>query len=58
MLDKNRIKEAEINVASYLEEGLLKKTAVNKQIINILLTNAKESLRVAEEINQKNLSEL
>ena len=27
-------------------------------LINILLNNAKESLRVAEEINQKNLSEL
>lgn len=58
MLDKARIKEAENNVRSYLEEGLLKKVAVNKQIMNILLKNAKESLRVAEEVHQKNLSEL
>jgi len=58
MLIDKRIKEAESNVKSYLEEGLLKKTAINKQIMNILLRNAKESLRVAEEVHQKNLSEL
>ena len=58
MLDKKRIKEAENNVRSYLNEGLLKKAAMNKQVMDILLRNAKESLRVAEEIHQKNLSEL
>jgi len=58
MLDKKRIKEAEGNVRSYLEEGLLKKAVMNQQIMNILLGNAKESLRVAEEVRQKNLSEL
>ncbi len=58
MLDNKRIKEAENNVKSYLSEGLLKKTALNPQITNILLRNAKESLRVAEEVSQKNLSEL
>lgn len=58
MLDKNRIKEAENNVKSYLNEGLLKKADSSQQVIDILLSNAKESLRVAEEINQKNLSEL
>ncbi len=58
MLDKKRIKEAEDNVRSYLDEGLLKKTVMNQQIMNILLRNAKESLRVAEEIHQRNLSEL
>ena len=58
MLIDKRIKEAESNVKSYLEEGLLKKTAINKQIMNILLRNAKESLRVAEEVHQKNFSEL
>jgi len=58
MLDEKRIKEAEDNVRSYLGEGLLKKTTMNEQIINILLRNAKESLRVAEEIHQKNLSDL
>lgn len=58
MLDKKRVKEAEDNVKSYLEEGLLKKTAANAQIMGILLRNAKESLRVAEDIRQKGLSEL
>src|SRR3989338_5199631 len=58
MLSKERIKEAENNVKSYLEEGLLKKAAINKQVMNILIRNAKESLKVAEEIHQKNLSEL
>ncbi len=58
MLDKNRVKEAENNVRSYLDEGLLKKAIINKQVMNILLRNAKESLRVAEEVHQKELSEL
>ena len=58
MLSKERIKEAERNVKSYLEEGLLKKAVMDKQVLNILSRNAKESLRVAEEIHQKNISEL
>jgi len=58
MLDKNRITQAEDNVKAYLAEGLLKKTAANKQIIDILLKNAKESLKVANEISQNNSSEL
>lgn len=56
MLDEKRIKEAETNVRSYLEDGLLKKTTTNDKIIKILLENAKESLRVAEEV--KEISEL
>ena len=58
MLDGRRIKEAEDNVRSYLKEGLLRKTALNKDVMNILARNGKESLRVAEEIHQRNLSEL
>lgn len=58
MLSEKRIKEAETNVKSYLSEGLLKKAATDKNVMNILLKNAKESLRVAEEIHQKGLSEL
>jgi len=58
MLDERRIKEAENNVKSYLDEGLLKKATMNKQIIDVLLRNAKESLKIAEEIHQRNLSEL
>ena len=58
MLDNKRIQEAEEGVRSYLNEGLLRKTAANRQVMDILLRNAKESLRVAEEIRQQNLSEL
>ena len=58
MLDKNRIRESESNVKSYLQEGLLKKSLVNRQVMDVLLRNAKESLRVAEEIHQQNLSDL
>ncbi len=58
MLDKIRIKEAETNVKSYLFEGLIKKTLPNQKVIDILLKNSKESLIIAEEISQKNLSDL
>ncbi|MEK6936567.1 MAG: hypothetical protein AABW58_00685 [Nanoarchaeota archaeon] len=58
MLDKERIKKAEDNAKSYLEDGLLRKTSMNKQVENILLSNGKESLKVAEEIHQKNISDL
>lgn len=58
MLDINRIKEAESNVRSYLEDGLLKKAVADRQIQDILLKNARESLRVAEEVHQQNISEL
>ena len=58
MLDKKRIQEAEDGVRSYLNEGLLRKTATDKQVMDILLRNAKESLRVAEEIHRQNFSEL
>lgn len=58
MLSKEKIKESQNNVRSYLSEGLLKKVNADKQVINILLKNAKESLRVAEEVQDKNLSEL
>ncbi|MBU1976197.1 MAG: hypothetical protein KKG59_07380 [Nanoarchaeota archaeon] len=58
MLDKKRIKEAELNVRSYLQEGLLKKTDQNEQILNVFLQNGKESLKVADEIYSQNLSDL
>ncbi len=58
MLSKDKIDEAQKNVKSYVEEGLLKKAVMDKQVLNILIRNAKESLRVAEEIHQKNISEL
>ncbi len=56
MLDTNRIHEAESNVKAYLRDGLLKKAAPDRQVIGILLGNARESLLVAEAA--QNLSEL
>ena len=47
MLDEKRIKEAESNVKSYLDEGLLKKSEFNSRIYDILRKNAQESLNVA-----------
>jgi uncharacterized protein (UPF0332 family) len=58
MLDKIRIKEAEENVKSYLDDGLIKKASINKDIIDIFIKNSKESLLVAEEIYNKDLSDL
>ena len=58
MLSKERIKEAEINVKSYLDEGLLKKAELRLQIMKILLANAKESLRASEELHQNKTSDL
>jgi uncharacterized protein (UPF0332 family) len=56
MLDNKRIKEAETNVRSYLQDGLLRKAACDKNILAILAGNAKESLRVADTV--KELSDL
>ena len=58
MLSKERIKEAETNVSSYLRDGLLKKSIANEKIIDILLKDGKESLIIAEESHQKNSSKL
>jgi hypothetical protein len=58
MLSKERIREAEGNVRTYLQEGLLRKAAANPQVMAILKRNATESLRVADEIRGKGISEL
>jgi uncharacterized protein (UPF0332 family) len=58
MLNETRIKEAQSNIRQYLSEGLLKKTQPNKQIIDIFIKNAKESLRAAETINKEGFSDL
>lgn len=52
MLDITRLKEAEQGVKSYLQEGLLRKTVADRHVLDILLQNAKESLRVAETVQQ------
>lgn len=58
MLDKNKIKEAESNVRSYLSEGLLKKKDPDKKVINILIKNYKESINVANFVYENNYSDL
>jgi len=58
MLSEKRIKEAEINVKSYLNEGLLKKSEFNPKIFNILKNNAKESLNVANFLHKNKKSSL
>ena len=40
MLSEKRIKEAENNVKSYLDEGLLKKAAADKNVMAILVTSS------------------
>ena len=58
MLSEKRIKEAEKNVKSYLEEGLLRKSEFNPKIFSILKKNAQESLNVANFLNENKKSSL
>src|SRR3989338_156543 len=58
MLDKNRIKEAESNVRSYLNDGLIKKEPLNSEALRILLKNAQESIASAEKLNSEKISDL
>ena len=51
MLDNQRIKEAESNVRSYLNEGLLKKEPLNNQAIGVLVRNSQESIYSAEKLS-------
>ena len=58
MLDEKRIKEAETNIKSYLSEGLLLKKEFQENILNILIKNAEESVRVAQHLFEEELSDL
>lgn len=58
MLDEFKLKEAAENVKTYLQEGLLLKAVSDRQLEEIFLGNARESLKVAEEAYQRNLSDL
>jgi len=58
MLDKNRIKEAESNVRSYLNDGLIKKEPLNSEALRVLLKNAQESIASAEKLNSEKISDL
>lgn len=58
MIDTNRIKEAESNVRTYLNEGLIKKESINRDAIGVLLRNADESLSTAVKLNADKTSDL
>ncbi len=58
MLDKKRISEAESNLQRYLSERLIEKEKPNGIAIDVLSTNAKESLETAELILKNNGSDL
>ncbi|MCL2156736.1 MAG: hypothetical protein FWH54_01800 [Methanobrevibacter sp.] len=46
MLNDKRIKEANINVKSYINEGLLKKVDYNIDIVDSFIKKSDESLEV------------
>ena len=58
MLAKDRIKEAEANVRSYLNESLLKKESPHIGAIKVLLRNSQESIISAEKLNSERISDL
>jgi len=58
MLSEKRIKEAEANVKSYLNDGLLTRTEFIPGIFNILKNNARQSLSVANFLYKNNKSSL
>lgn len=58
MLTKERIKEAETNVRTYLGEGLLKKEPININARRVLQRNAEESIYSAEKLNSEKISDL
>ena len=59
MLDEKRIKEAQKNVATYLEDGMLSKLKnYNKKILGTYERNCKESLSVANKLFEEDVSNL
>ncbi len=59
MLNKNRIKEAQVNIRSYLDDGLLKKVnKIDENILNTFRKNSEESLKVADFLFKNKVSYL
>ncbi len=58
MLNNERTKEAEINVRSYLSDGLLKKEKFKDIVFETYMRNSRESLIVAKHLFKENLSNL
>src|SRR3989338_1725487 len=58
MLDEKRIKEAELNIKSYLAEGLLKEEQFNSIVFDVLINNSKESIETAAFLSNNKKSNL
>ncbi len=58
MLSNERIKEAETNVRTYLNDGLIKKEKFKDIIFETYMRNHRESLLVAKKIFNENMSNL
>ncbi|GFO96079.1 uncharacterized protein ig2599ANME_0265 [groundwater metagenome] len=59
MFDEKRIKEAETNVRSYFNEGLIKKVdKIDENILHILRKNSQESLRISDLLSKGDYSTL
>jgi len=58
MLSEKRIKEAEMNVRSYLNEGLIKKEQFDNIVFNILRNNSNESIETATFLSNNKKSNL
>ncbi|MDD4354199.1 MAG: hypothetical protein PHN56_07140 [Candidatus Nanoarchaeia archaeon] len=58
MLSEEKIKEAELKVKSYFNEGLVKKEDFKKIIYDTYMKNHKESLFLATKLFKENLSSL
>ena len=58
MLDNNRIKEAETNFRTYLEDGLIKKESFSKTVFQAYRRNYSESISLLNNIYHNNLSYL
>jgi uncharacterized protein (UPF0332 family) len=58
MLDKKRIKEAEQNVKSYLNEKLLSKNSFESIVFDVLMNNSRESIETAKFLTENNKSNL
>ena len=58
MLNNDRIKEADINVKTYLSDGLIKKEKLRDIVFETFMRNHRESLLVAKNIFNQNVSNL
>lgn len=56
MLNEKRIKEAEINFKSYLNEGLIRKEKFKKEVFNTYMKNYQESIKLLNFIDKNKIS--